>query len=272
MTCIALVGNGKDRHPCGTLSEPGLLVCKRHRRQLGNDLAAISGLWSLLPVFIQPGAGTSGTHGKPGSRPPINLDVADILDPRGTVHQQLTSWARVVIEDRQLAARSLNADQAARLLAVHADWLAAQLFADEALAEIHDCAHRVRLVCGDLSHRWVVGTCSMPGPDGDDCGGDLQVVVQHIDRWDADRDDYDKRLRVDLVCRICGDTWTEADLDGYMSVNDVWLPIDDAAYQLGVTRRTLDRHAANGTIRRKRGMVSWSDARSATAQTPAIGL
>ena len=255
-TCIA----GHDDDP--PLALPGLRLCRHHHGRLARDLADIVTCWSLLAELHEPGRGTSG-HGKRADPPaPVNLDVADITDPRGQTHAQIAGWARIVIEERRLADRPLDTEQAARLLAVHADWVAAQPWADEALLEIGQAAHRIRRACRDLEPRWIVGTCAMPGPDGMECGGALQVEIQHTQNWDADRDPYDRRSGVRLVCQVCRDTWTEADLDGYMVVNDVWLPIDDAAYQLGVTRRTLNRHAAAGRIRRRRGMVLWSDARS----------
>ena len=259
-TCIA----AHDDDP--PLAEPGLMLCRRCTQRLHRHLAHIVGLWGVLAVMLNPGGTTGGSHGKPGSRPPLALDIVDITDPRGQTHAQIAGWARIVIEERRLADRPLDTEQAARLLAVHADWVAAQPWADEALLEIGQAAHRIRRACRDIEHRWVVGTCAMPGPDGDDCGGPIQVDVQHRSTWDADRDDYDKRSTIRLVCRTCGDAWTEADLDGYMVVNDVWLPIDDAAHQLGVSRRTLNRHAAAGLVRRRRGMVSWADARAVMAQ------
>jgi len=241
-------------------------LCRDCKRKLRYGLADIVELWPLLAVMLQPGGGGGGGRTKPGSRPACDIGVADIRDPRGTVTGQLRSWARVVIEDRQLAPRTLSAPQAAQLLEVHLDWLCAQPFVDEASAEIASCAHAVRQACRDIEPRWVVGTCAMPADDGQPCGGNLQIEVRHTPTWNADTDDYDRRSRVQLVCRACRDTWTEADLDGYMVVNDVWLPIDDAAHQLGVSRRTLNRHAAAGLVRRRRGMVSWADARAVMAQ------
>lgn len=245
------------------LPADGLMLCERCLARLRTDLAAIVSLWGLLAEMVTvSNGGTAGTAaGKPGSRPPCSLDILDITDPRGAVCQQIGGWARMVIEERQLSAAPADAEQAARLLTIHADWVAAQPWADEAAQEIHDAAYAIRRACRDLEYRWTVGTCTMPGPDGDDCGGPIQVDVQHLATWSADRDDYDKRSMIRLVCRACGDTWTESDLDGYMVVNDVWLPIDDAAHQLGTSRRTLNRHAAAGRIRRRRGMVSWADAR-----------
>ena len=113
------------------------------------------------------------------------------------------SWARVVIEDRQLAARRLDAEQAARLLAVHLDWCASQPFADELAAEIHDCAWQIRRVCGDLPDP-PIGTCPDIDPRGetDTCGGPL--------RW------VDGTTGV--VCGRCGSRWADADMPHILRV------------------------------------------------------
>lgn len=192
-TCIG----GHDEDP--PLSIPGLLICHRCHQRLIRDLHAIVGMWGLLTVMLQPGnAASGGSHGKPGSRPPCDLDVADITDPRGVTSQQLVSWARVVIEDRNLSERSLDAEQAARLLTVHVDWLAGQPFADEAMVEIHDAAYRIRRVCHDLPEP-PIGTCPDVDPRGeaDVCGGPLRI---HSD------------AQVSVVCARCGSQWGVADL------------------------------------------------------------
>lgn len=185
-------------------AEPGLLLCRRCHTRLAKDLASISALWHHLADMLIPTGGTSASRGKPGSRPACDLDVADILDPRGAVHQRIVSWARVVIEDRQLSPRRLDADQAARLLAVHLDWIAAQPWCDEAAAEIHDCAWQIRRVCGDLPDP-PVGTCPDIDPMGqrDTCGGPLRIDTAH--QWGA-------QTVITVVCGRCGSAWADADL------------------------------------------------------------
>jgi len=197
-TCIG----AHDTDP--PLPEPGSMLCRRCRQRLLRALNAITELWPLLSVMLTPGNATSGgSHGKPASRPPCSVDVMDITDPRGQTWQQLVSWARVVIEDRQLAPRSLDPDQAARLLTIHADWIAEQPFADEALAEIATVAHRVRRVCRDLPDP-PIGHCPDIDPNGinDTCGGPL--------RW------IDGSTAV--VCGRCGSQWVDADLPHILRV------------------------------------------------------
>ena len=192
------------------LPEPGLLLCRRCHANLAKDLAAIASLWVHLADVLVPGGTGGRSSGKPGSRPACNLDAADITDPRGAVHQRIVSWARVVIEDRQLAARRLDAEQAARLLAVHLDWCASQPFADELAAEIHDCAWQIRRVCGDLPDP-PIGTCPDIDPRGetDTCGGPLRIDTGH--QWG-------NQTIITVVCGRCGSAWADADLPLFLRV------------------------------------------------------
>lgn len=182
-----------------------LMLCERCLTILQTDLRAIVSLWPLLAEFATPGNGGSsgGAAGKPGSRPPCNVDILDITDARGVIAQSIGGWARMVIEQRQLSASPADAEQAARLLTIHADWVAAQPWADEACAEIHDAAYAIRRVCKDLPDR-PVGTCPDIDPRGetDTCGGPL--------RW------VDGSIAV--RCARCGSAWAEADLPHLLRV------------------------------------------------------
>ena len=190
-TCI-----GKhDNDP--PLTTHGMLCARCHGR-LARALADIVALYPLLDELLIPGSnGNGGTRGKPGSRPACDLDVADLRDTRGTVHAEVSGWARIVIEERQLAARPLDVDQSARLLAIHIDWISEQPWADDALSELHDAAWAIRRACRDLPDR-PVGTCPDIDPRGetDTCGGPLRWV------------DGSTAVR----CARCGSAWAEADL------------------------------------------------------------
>lgn len=187
------------------LADDGLLLCRSCHQRLRQDLNAITTLWPLLAIMVTPGNnGTGGgAAGKPGSRPPCDLDIADLTDPRGETSQQLTGWARIVIEERALSARSLDAEQAVRLLSVHLDWICVQPWIDEAAAEIRTAAYRVRRACRDLPEP-PIGKCSSIDPHGerDTCGGPLRWI------------DGSTAVR----CSRCGDTWAEADLPHILRV------------------------------------------------------
>ena len=241
------------------LAAAGLLLCDRCRQRLIRDLHQIVGLWQLLAIMLEPGGGLSGgSHGKPGSRPPCDLDVADITDPRGQTSQQLVSWARVVIEDRQLSERTLDAEQAARLLTVHVDWLAGQPFVDEAMREIHNAAYRIRRACNDLPDP-PIGRCPDIDPRGekDRCGGPL--------RW------IDGSTAV--ACTRCGSHWLEADLPHLLRVVEPTrrFPVqrDWVTARYGIAAPTLRQWIRRGHVRSfSDEQVDLYDVLSRIADTP----
>lgn len=226
------------------LAEPGAMLCPRCTGRLRRDLADVATLWPLMVDLLEPGANGTASRGKPGSRPPCNLDIADITDVRGQTHAQIVGWARIVIEERRLAATPADAEQAVRLLTIHAAWITEQPWVDEMAAEIHDAAHRIRRACGETG---VVplGTCSAEDPrhPGQDCGGPLYWI------------DGSMMVR----CSRCHDTWDEGSLMAMTTVVDVWVAVADAAALLGLTTRTINRYAEAGHIRRDRGRVVYSD-------------
>lgn len=241
-TCIGA------HHTEPPLTMPGLALCPRCHTQLHRALADIITLWPLLAVMLEPGNNGSGsTSSKPGSRPPCNLDVIDITDHRSQTSQQLTSWARVVIEDRALAPRTLDGEQAARLLTVHLEWLAAQPFADEAADEIHQAARTIRLACRDLPDP-PIGRCPDIDPRGetDTCGGPLRWIDGSVS----------------VMCSRCGSAWRADDLVnvGRVTPLNLWETVPHVAEMLDMPDRTLRHWVSSGKIRRNSlGQVRHAD-------------
>ena len=231
-TCI---GKHTDDPP---LTTHGML-CRRCHGRLARALADIVALWPLLDELLIPGSnGAGGARGKPGSRPACDLDVADLRDARGTVHAEVSGWARIVIEERQLAARPLDVDQAARLLAIHIDWISEQPWADDALSELHDAAYAIRRACRDLPDP-PIGTCPDIDPRGetDRCGGPL--------RWIEGT--------TAVQCGRCGSHWAEADLPHILRVVQPTrrFPVerDWVAARYGVTDGQLRTWVWRGQVR-----------------------
>jgi len=240
-TCI---GKHTDDPP---LTTHGML-CRRCHGRLARALADIVALRPLLDELLIPGSnGAGGARGKPGSRPACDLDVADLRDARGTVHAEVSGWARIVIEERQLAARPLDVDQAARLLAIHIDWISEQPWADDALSELHDAAYAIRRACRDLPDP-PIGTCPDIDPRGetDRCGGPL--------RW------IDGSTAV--TCCRCGSNWDTDSLVyvGRVSPLALWGTVPDVARMLDMPERTLRHWVATGALRRNSlGQVKHGD-------------
>ena len=231
-TCI---GKHTDDPP---LTTHGML-CRRCHGRLARALADIVALYPLLDELLIPGSnGNGGARGKPGSRPACDLDVADLRDTRGTVHAEVSGWARIVIEERQLVARPLDVDQAARLLAIHIDWISEQPWADDALSELHDAAYAIRRACRDLPDP-PIGTCPDIDPRGetDRCGGPL--------RW------IDGSTAV--TCSRCGSSWSETDLPHILRVVEPTrkFPVsrDWVAMTYGVASGTLRQWIRRGHVR-----------------------
>jgi hypothetical protein len=192
-----------------------------------------------LDELLIPGSnGNGGSRGKPGSRPPCNVDVIDLTDPRGETHAQIAGWTRIVIEERRLAAQPADIEQAARLLTIHLDWIAEQPWCDEALLEISNVAYRIRRACNDLPDP-PIGTCPDIDPRGetDRCGGPL--------RW------IDGSTAV--TCSRCGSSWSEADLPHILRVVEPTrkFPVsrDWVAMTYGVAAGTLRQWVRRGHVR-----------------------
>ena len=197
-TCIAA------HHDDPPLALPGLRLCRHHHGRLARDLADITLHWSLLSELHEPGRGGTDTHGKRADPPaPVNLDVADITDPRTSQVIAAMGWAQIVVEERRLAAVPSDVADAAALLARHIEWVAAQDWADEACDEIGQAARMLRHITGD-SPDAPLGKCPDIDPRGenDRCGGPM--------RW------VDGTLSV--VCGRCGSSWGEADMPNLLRV------------------------------------------------------
>ena len=240
-TCI---GKHTDDPP---LTTHGMLCARCHGR-LARALADIVALYPTLAVVVMlSGNPSGGSRGKPGSRPPCNVDVIDLTDPRGETHAQIAGWTRIVIEERRLAAQTADIEQAARLLTIHLDWIAEQPWCDEALLEISNVAYRIRRACNDLPDP-PIGTCPDIDPRGetDRCGGPL--------RW------IDGSTAV--TCSRCGSNWDTDSLVyvGRVSPLALWGTVPDVARMLDMPERTLRHWVATGALRRNSlGQVKHGD-------------
>ncbi len=241
-TCIAA------HHDDPPLALPGLRLCGHHHGRLARDLNDIVTNWSLLAELHEPGRGGTGTHGKRADPPaPVNIDVADITDPRTSQVIAAMGWAQIVVEERRLAAVPSDVADAAALLARHLEWVAAQDWADEACDEIGQAARVLRHITGDMPDP-PIGTCPDIDPAGeaDRCGGPLRWVDG----------------TVSLVCGRCAGTWMAGDLVnlGRVSPVNLWESVTNIALMLDVSDRTVRHWAATGKIRRNSlGQVNHSD-------------
>jgi hypothetical protein len=230
------------------LADDGLMLCRHCLGRLNRALSDIVTLWIPLDETITHGNnnGTSGgAAGKPGSRPPCDIDA---IAARDNANDVLGSWAALVIDERQLSQRtSLDGEQAARLLTVHAEWLAAHPTAADACEEVGKVAHWIRAKCKDLPDP-PLGHCPDIDPMGqtDRCGGPL--------RWQDET--------MTLVCGRCGGGWGYEDLVhlGRVSPLKLWESVPKVAEMVGMSERTLRHWVLGGKVRRNsRGEVQHAD-------------
>lgn len=241
-TCIAA------HHNDPPLALPGLRLCAHHHGRLARDLNDIITNWSLLAELHEPSRGGTGTHGKRADPPaPVNLDVADITDPRTSQVIAAMGWAQIVVEERRLAVAPSDVAEAAGLLARHLEWLAAQDWADEACDEIGQAARTLRHITGD-SPEPPLGKCPDIDPRGeaDCCGGPM--------RW-ADG-------TATVVCARCGSSWDEGSLIylGRVSPINMWGSVPQIAEMVDASERTVRRWVSTGKVRKNTfGQVRHAD-------------
>lgn len=238
------VGECVTKHREPRDAEPGLVWCSGCLGRFRRDLEDIARLWPDLPGMATSSA-SDGTvvRSVPGSRPPLRLDVVDMVWPRtsevvGPV-LELANWVRGC---RRLSTEVVDVAQAARLVLIHADWVAGQYEAPEMAGNVATAARALRGLMGEAKPR-PVGRCPQEGPEGP-CGGAL--------RWAGG---------LSVKCQRCGVLWPEEDLFRFARTAEVFLPTADVARLAGVPVSTLTYWCRSGRVRREgRNRVCLSDA------------
>jgi hypothetical protein len=172
--------------------------------------------------------------------PPAPARV-DVLDHQRDLWALLSSWTLLVAEDRHLSGDlPQSSPQAARWLHTHVEWLAASDFGDDAASELSEARRRLAGAIGDSPRGQRIG-CA--------CGGVLRVDLSDLDAT--------------VTCRQCGYATSTGMLlrlvvTGALEEAE---PVDGDCIEhlLGIPRRTLDRWASAGRIRRDHGRYWYSE-------------
>ena len=235
-TCI---GRHDDDPP---LTTHGMLCHRCHGRLL-RSLETIRVEICHKLDLITPGNGTGGTcHTKPGSRSPARDELIAALDVRSKQTRDLVpvaavvdTWCRILVEERRLSTAPSDTVEAVGLLERHADWIAAQPYADEILIELGDAAMQMRRIADDLPPR-PLGTCPDVDPAGqsDRCGGPLRWVDGYVQ------------------CARCHGRWDVNSLIylGRVSPLNVWDTVPVIAAMLDAPERTVRRWVVAGKVRK----------------------
>ena len=239
---------------CGT-DEPAPVLCQRCTTRLRAHLTTIGKLRPQLGAFLRPGSGKPGPRaGKPGSRPPANLDVLSATDVRSRIRitddgaadpdnvrcidAELLTMARMTIEERQFSAALADWADCLRVLNVSADWLTRHPAADEHLAVLTDLAAACVGMTRNWEHEPSVGQCHEPHMEhaGRACGGPLDWLPS----------------TVIVRCRRCG---AEQEPDG-------WLPRRVILRAFGIPKQTLSDWIVSGKVRATDQHVCVDDVRA----------
>lgn len=204
------------------------LLCTRCADRLERHLAEMPARRDLLRTVLASGGTASGgnkpTKGEPPS--PMRDDVHDLLV---ALQATLTSWARLIAEERDLTDPTDLRALSLWLLAQHA-WALQQPWVDDFADEMHDIAKQADRL---TAHRARWNRLPAPCPDCD---------AHELGRWDG----HD-----DVQCGSCEQT-----LSGYayqrlivLGVTDLTVTAAQAAARLEVPRATFRGWAATGRVR-----------------------
>ena len=226
----------------------GTSLCGLHLRGLQADIDDIARVLTLIETqhddLADPGGGSDDTvRSVPGSRPPLRLQVVDVLT--GAAAEAICGWAADVVS----TSRALSVFEAARLLARNADAIACHAAIDIVVVELHDAADTCRAALPD--DRWntaeqddrprTAGRCRQPHLDDAtrDCNGALIWVP------------------ATLVVR-CNRCHAEQEPDGYVHKRVV-------LRAFGLSRWTLNRWIADGKVSASNEFVCVDDVRQVVA-------
>jgi hypothetical protein len=163
-----------NEHRC-TAFVPGLRLCHDCLHRTRENLTALPGLYEECAHAIGPAARDGVREKVSGSQTPHSPLNEAAVEARTRIQSVLTSWARLVIDERRLTARRGEVADVTRFLAVHLDWLASRPVAADVVAEIDELVARALSVidAGSTVRRIEIGDCIEPG-----CGGTLVARVQ----------------------------------------------------------------------------------------------
>ncbi|WP_341716421.1 hypothetical protein QQG74_20685 [Micromonospora sp. FIMYZ51] len=158
------------------MAEDGLRVCAECRRGFERDLTALPELYGLCEkVLATPVSKGERVTRSPGYGISLNLIA---VDARDLVRARLSSWADLVVDERECTPPERTIPALSGFLLRHTRWLCAHSAASDAVCEIAETAAEARSAAYPRwSRKFRVGGCVEPG-----CGGHLFAVIRSNDR------------------------------------------------------------------------------------------
>lgn len=230
-TCVRCEKPTADGYACTSCTN-------RARGQLATIAELAPAARDVVHRLVRRGAGP--VSGKPGSRPPLDLEAAERLD---AVQNTLGGWVRHTVEERGIHPPNLPHGfdvlaPSARFLAEQVEWMRHRAEVDEFLDDVDSCVRRIAGMANGPQPGRYAGPCSTE-VDGKTCGQDVTA------RPGASYG----------TCRACGaqydvdeqQAWMRGEIEGYLA-----RPVEIAGMllRLGfpVGYSTIAAYAAKGRI------------------------
>ena len=154
-----------------------LTVCTWHRDRAERAVAELPALYEFLGRRLV-SSGATGLTGLPhGSRDPgIDLNYR-VAQARTDIRNNLSTWARVAIEERSMHAPPDTVSAIAAFVVAQVEWFASQAFARQFVSDVIDDWQTARSLSDpNRTRRFEVGPCPEP-----DCEGVLIAQIRPKD-------------------------------------------------------------------------------------------
>lgn len=166
-------------------------ICDPCRARLATNLAALPTLHHACEAALIGTTTANAGKIRHTPQPGLNLNQAAV-DARTAIHAEVTSWSRIVVEERALTDGPADQVRACtEFLLRHVDWIADQDWAPEIARTIADTYRQARAAAYPTPTRRVsIGGCPVDG-----CVGELVAYLR----------DSDELLPSVIVCTVIPD-------------------------------------------------------------------
>lgn len=157
--------------------EYGLAVCRQHHRETSSAVTQLPGLHADLTYrLIQSGASLTGMPHAPSKEPGLSLDHR-VVQCRSDIRNVLTTWARHVVDERQVTTPQDNLSSMALFLGAHCSWVLSQAYGPAfCLDMVGPWETAKRLIHPNASRAFNVASCPEEG-----CTGTLVALLRPQD-------------------------------------------------------------------------------------------